>query len=107
MGYSTCFTLKVHEGNKTINEVLEDIGEKFEGLYYAVDENGDTSEGVKWYEHEDDMRYLSKLYPSEVFVLYGEGEENDDTWYKYFKNGKMQSCYAKITYDEFDESKLR
>lgn len=107
MGYSTNFTIDVHKGERNIKDVLEQVREDFVGLDYAVDENGETSEGVKWYNHEVDMKYLSVEFPDEVFVLYGEGEDNEDVWYKYFKNGKMQHCYAKVTFDEFDENELR
>jgi antitoxin component YwqK of YwqJK toxin-antitoxin module len=108
VGYSTTFTLSIldGEGDKTISEILEIVEGEFEGLGYAVDENGETSEGVNWYNHEADMHFLSKEFPDEVFVLHGEGEENDDIWYKYFKNGKKQVCHAKVTFDEYDESKL-
>lgn len=108
MGYCTRYYLDVHKGNLQIKEILNSISEKdFEGLNYAVGVDGDCLDEVKWYEHETDMRKLSLQFPEIVFVLNGEGEENDDTWYKYFKNGKMQDCYAEITYDEFDESKLK
>ncbi len=60
----------------------------------------------KWYDHEKDMKNLSRKYPELVFHLCGEGEESGDIWKKHFKNGKMQVCRAKIKYDEYDESKL-
>lgn len=107
MGYSTGYYLDVHRGDLQIQDILEAVGEEFGGLYYAVDIDGDRLDDVKWYDHEKDMRELSIKYPETVFVLRGEGEENDDSWYKYFKNGKMQDCYAKITYDEYNENELR
>lgn len=107
MGYYTSHTLKIHEGNKTIQEVLEELGEEFDNLYCAVDENGDSYDAIKWYKHEDDMRQISSRYPDLVFALHGEGEEAEDVWYEYYKNGKVQSCPAKITFDEYDEEKLR
>lgn len=61
---------------------------------------------VKWYGHEKDMRDYSRKYPEVVFKLKGKGEETGDLWVKYFKNGKMQSCKARIEYDPFDEKKM-
>ena len=107
MGYYTNYYLDIHEGNKTIEEVLNNIDEsEFEGIYYSIDEYGDTVDAVKWYNHEDDMKKFSKLYPELVFVLKGEGEESGDVWRKYFKNGKMHSCYVKLVFDDYDENKL-
>jgi hypothetical protein len=108
MGYYTSYNLDVHKGNKGIWEILENLShDDFAGLEYAVYSDGECVDSVKWYDHEADMKELSKQFPDIVFQLHGEGEEAGDIWYKYFKNGKMQECHAKITYDEFDESKLR
>lgn len=65
------------------------------------------SESMKWYEWEDDMRFFSKKFPTVLFTLNGEGEENDDMWKAYFKNGKMQFCKAKIAFDPFNEKELK
>lgn len=64
------------------------------------------AEKCKWYEHEEDMRRFSKLYPFILFELSGEGEESGDIWRKYFLNGKMQYCKSKIEFEPFDETKL-
>lgn len=109
MGYNTYYDLKVYKGEKTIQEILSELNAegKFSHLdYYAVDDNGNSYEPCHWYDHELDMKGVSKIYPDTVFVLHGEGEESDDIWNKYFKNGKMQSCYAVITFEDFDEGKL-
>jgi hypothetical protein len=66
-----------------------------------------NSESCKWYEHEDDVRKFSKMFPTLVFKLQGEGEQSNDLWVKYFKDGKMQSCPAKIVYDDYDVKKLK
>lgn len=52
------------------------------------------------------MIKLSKEFPDLLFYLHGEGEDAKDLWYKYYKNGKYQECYAEIVYPEYDESKL-
>lgn len=68
------------------------------------DTGGDT---CKWYEHADDIRALSLRFPAILFTLHGTGEEQGDEWYKYFKDGKMQECKAVVTFEPYDESKLK
>lgn len=100
MGYLTNYSLRVIGQTDVDHE--EQIGEASTyGSTYIFQED------CKWYDHEDDMRDYSKLYPELVFVLEGKGEDYDDIWIKYFKNGKMQSCYATISFEEFDETKLK
>lgn len=62
---------------------------------------------VKWYDWETHMKALSREYPDVLFTLSGDGEENGDLWKAYFKNGKCQYEKAKITFDAFDENKLK
>lgn len=64
------------------------------------------SDMCKWYDHEVDMRNYSKNFPEVIFKLEGEGEESGDLWVKYFKNGKMQVCKARIEFDPFNEKEL-
>jgi hypothetical protein len=72
-----------------------------------IDDYNPFADSCKWYEHDDHMREISKKYPMAVFVLHGNGEEQGDSWYKYYKNGKMQECKAKITFDPYDENELK
>ena len=65
------------------------------------------SERAKWYDHDKDMIAFSTLFPNLVFKLTGEGEESEDIWVKYYKNGKMQHCPAKITFDPYNENELK
>jgi hypothetical protein len=99
VGYYTRFKLTfTPESEDVIRRIEED-----EVLSLAIDEYADR---YKWYEHEKDMIALSKEFPDVLFELYGEGEAPGDLWRKYFKGGKIQRCYAKITFDPFDEKKL-
>lgn len=108
MGYYTQYTLSVYEGDETISEILAvETEETFAGLRYAINDEGGCVDGVKWYDHDDDVTALSKRNPGVVFKLYGEGEESGDVWTQYFKDGKTQYCPAQITFEPFDEEKLR
>lgn len=108
MGYYTNFKLQVCPA-------LPDdaaFDEQFEAQTgYQFDDTFDSSReaylnSVKWYDHEKDMKKLSKEYPEHLFQLDGEGEEDGDIWRRYFKNGKMQDAEATVVYQPFDESKL-
>lgn len=100
MGYSTSYTLKVTPNSAEVWDAIEEN----EDLSYAV---GEWKDSCKWYDHDADMISFSKQFPETLFTLNGEGEEAGDLWIKYYKNGKTQYCHAVITYDEFDENKLK
>lgn len=99
MGYATWYEVKVTPGSKEIRQAIIDD----DNLAYAI---GPDSDSCKWYDHEKDMRAFSERFPDVLFELNGEGEESGDIWRKYFRNGKMQKCPARITFDPFDETKL-
>lgn len=119
MGYYTEYELSVYgaikhdDGNITmtnsIPSVVEDLIEN-EIRLMNVFGDGDIKTSYhshcKWYDHEDDMRLLSSKFPDNVFWLSGCGEDSEDMWQKFFVDGRMQLCYAKIVYDDFDVSKL-
>jgi len=97
MGYYTNHKIIIeNDENETIlNELIEIVG------YDPFDDD------CKWYEEPNDMKLISKRYPNVLFTLNGEGEESFDIWVKYYKNGKCQECIAELTFDKFDESKLK
>jgi hypothetical protein len=100
MGYYTKFNLEVINDHSDVHHLQ--ISQASE---YGCDDI--FEDDIKWYTHDEDMRSYSTKYPDLIFKLSGEGEEAGDMWVKYYKNGKMQRCHAKITFDEFDEEKLK
>jgi hypothetical protein len=70
------------------------------GYQYSV-----FDDEIKWYDHEKDMRKYSKKFPKVTFIISGVGEEEEDYWKEYHKNGKMLRCKGdmKVTYEPFDE----
>lgn len=101
MGYYTKYTLT--SDTRSIEDAAE--SDLYEISGYQMEFGWNDS--CKWYNHEKDMKELSKKYPNVLFKVQGEGEESGDLWVKYFKNGKMQHCEVEITYEPFDESKLK
>lgn len=121
MGYYTRYDLEVEE--QTVMKPVEGVDANGMPATIFVKETYDVErfkrelsdiagykhifgDDVTWYDHEKDMRGYSRKYPEVVFKLIGKGEESGDLWIKYFKNGKMQSCKARIVYDPFDEKKM-
>ena len=57
-------------------------------------------DALKWYDHDKDMIEVSKQFPDITFILYGTGEDNDDIWKAYYKNGEMEGIQARIVFDK-------
>lgn len=101
MSYYTRYEVAITPDSKEVRQAIE----ADDDLSYAI---GDySSDECKWYSHETAMRELSRKFQDVLFELSGVGEDSGDLWRKYFKNGEMQACPAQITYEQFDESKLR
>ena len=101
MGYYTTYTLSATQGHYNQEEIEEKL-QQISGYSIGFGRN----DPCKWHIHEQDMKELSKIYPETTFLLEGQGEESEDIWRKYFKNGKMQVCKAETVFPAFDESKL-
>ena len=107
MAYNTAYTLKTYKSDRHISDILSQVKKSdFDEMFFAIDGDGRTNNKCAWYEHERDMIKLSILFPDIVFDLCGDGADPGDIWRKYFLNGKVQRCNAKITFDEFDSRKL-
>ena len=116
MGYTTSYTLFVHrvadpEIAERIAESLHScsvIGYALNGDYQFVEDGIEFSsyDSVTWYDHEDDMRAISKEFPDIHFELHGEGAMNDDIWTQHFLGGKSQLCRAEIIIPPFNPEKL-
>lgn len=105
MEYYTSFTLTVASENA--KEIIAALRAECSNADYALDENGEPNDSTKWYDRDKDMKAFSLKYPDVLFKLNGEGEESGDIWNTYYKNGKSQTCQAIITFEPFDESKLK
>lgn len=99
MGYYTEFKIEL-SGDITEDDFNNELEEYGYGFY-------DECMSAKWYSWEDNMKDISTKYPEVLFILSGQGEENEDMWKAYFKNGKSQIEKAVITYGKFDEGKLK
>jgi len=58
---------------------------------------------TKWYSHDEDMKALSKAFPTVKFYLEGVGEEFPDIWVKRYVDGSVEMARARISYEEFSD----
>lgn len=108
MGYYSNYSLSFEPDNEETRSRFKSVYEAEDQwqLRYAVDEEGDAKDRVKWYEWEEDMLRVSALLPDLLFTLHGEGEETGDIWNAYFLGGKIHWAPAQIIFPPFDPSKL-
>lgn len=113
MGYSTIYELSVIDEKDSAEElaainVPSDRGNtSFQEYIESIYSSASFEDAVTWYDHEKDMKEVSKKFPHLLFKLKGEGDNAGDIWCKYFLAGKMQVCKAKITFEDFDKNKLK
>ena len=90
MGYDTRFKLGMYaEKYEDVEKLLEN-----EKMLHSIYLN--KSEPFKWYNRHQDMIDYSLKYPKVIFILLGEGEEIEDKWKLWTKNGKQIEKYAEI-----------
>lgn len=100
MGYITDFKLKVTPD--TIPNIVEEVSDISDYLW-----DDELCMNGKWYDWPSHMKELSKRYPEHMFQLDGDGEDSDDIWRVYFKNGKSHDANTRLIYEDFDERLLK
>ena len=103
MGYYTDFYLMIKPDQEIPDELLEeyidDGGSTIEDIY-------ESSYSANWIEWEREMIDISKKYPKLEFTLDGNGDDVDDVWRAFFKNGKNYYWCVEAHRPEFDEDLL-
>lgn len=107
MSYDTVYSLRIINQDVDGMEIIAILREEYGDAYDALEENGNSNNSCKWYDHEDDLCAFSKKFPEVIFELSGEGDEAGDVWKAYFQNGKMQRCQAEMIIPPFDPEKLK
>lgn len=86
----------------TSEQIFDALKEIDADLFYGSEETlyDLLCEEMKWYEYNEDMVALSKMFPDTLFELYGEGEDSEDIWKLTVKNGKSYWVAAKIVFPD-------
>ena len=80
MGYYTIFKLSAKDSEITddMKKELSTINSYYFDNMNLIDELVEGWFEAKWYDYVDNMKMLSLKFPTIVFILEGDGEENDD-----------------------------
>lgn len=101
MGYYTYFQLKI-DGESPDRDKLADDFLRITG--YSIDAmDADT---LEWYDCDTDMLGLSKLYPSTILHLWGDGEDSEDNWHAVYCNGEYKRVNAELVYPDIEVSTI-
>lgn len=87
--------------------MIGSMRDHYANIFSAVEEGG---HGRDWCHSEGfvkDVIESSKEFPEYTFLIEIEGQRHLDFTKIYVKNGKSFRTEAKITFDEYDESKLK
>lgn len=98
MGYYTLFQLEIEDGVMTYDEYMDEL-ENFTGIYISDD-------CYKWYDHDDDMVQFSLNHPNVLFILTGYGEDREDIWRSYYRNGSFYTVNPEVKFPPFDPDEL-
>ena len=107
MGYYTRYNLTVKNISPDEAELLDArfnemdlFGYVFERGYYWPEKKEATFscwEEQKWYEHEEGLVDVSKLFPEAMFELNCVGEDGE-CWKEYYMNGESECCYGEMVF---------
>lgn len=101
MGYYTNYTLEVQAGKMYNTGLMTKIKEALQEIsgyssWYHQDDTLSLSE-AKWYDHQQDMWTLSKLFPDVKFEVHCQGEDGEQ-WMIYALNGKTERCGSEVVF---------
>lgn len=99
MGYYTNYTLE--KATKVQTEYL-----KQESGYTWEDWAGESYLNAKWYDWEADLVKVSAVFPDDLIILYGDGDETDDFWKAYALGGKVEITHPEMVWppNPFEET---
>lgn len=102
MGYYTWYSIEVR-GEKEMEFLTDFDGGRIEAEYGTLNEMfecipGSAFDSMKWYERQEDMVRISNEYPNTLITIDGQGEDTEDNWKEYYRNGIVEHVYAQISY---------
>ena len=88
-----------------LDNVVAKYIEDHEDMPDALNRNGESEGPCHWRSYEEDMIAMSQAIPHVTFTLTGKGEDSDDIWVEYYRDGKMQRHKLALVLTPIDETK--
>lgn len=102
MGYQTDYFISVEteKGEIPSPEVMEELEDALQdedlSVYFEFSGRAEmfnwkyqfsSADSYKWYDYEEDMKWISSRIPEIEFTVVDFGEDKVDMWYQFFRNG--------------------
>ena len=109
MSYKTVYSLEWAGDRPTMEDIVTVM------VFTSNETNEDArtwriilegSDETTWYEHQEDMARVSRVWPGVTFTLNLNGEDSRDFLKEYYLNGKVQTAPGEIVYEKFQPEKL-
>ncbi len=107
MGYYSVISVYSDQPEDEHVKIIEQFREENEYAEWALDEDGNGQDSVKWYEFENDIKEFSSRFPTVEFEIYRDREESEDFEKMLVINGKSTSVMGVVEYPKFDRTKLK
>ena len=106
MSYRTDYFLSVDTLSDELVKQMAEMVHAFDGggVFEDISDGEWAGYDLRWYAQELDMFRLSKQFPDNMFTLSGYGENRDDIWIEYWKDGAVQTCT--MMFPPYDEAKM-
>ena len=89
-------------------EMVDELKTEIEALgdFEVIDVRNGCEGSVNYDYYVARLLALSSKFPTILFSVYRTGEDNGDIEREYYLGGGVQSCMARIEFDEFDPEKI-
>lgn len=100
MGYYTHYHLTISASEDTYETIKKEVEKQIIAMVDIdpdeFEELIDMTVELKWYDHEEDMKQIAKMFPTVYFTLEGQGEGKEDIWIKQFHGDEYYESYGEI-----------
>ena len=116
MGYNTVFHLDWDPDHPTMDDVVHKLVTLADNLHREHEDYPTAArrwkdfltgeEETSWGDYDYHMTLISVAWPHVTFRLEGAGDQREDVWRTYFRDGRSKTLMAEIVHPPFDPADL-